>query len=74
MAELAFLGALIGAISTFGKMIYEEIKKAHDEARNKITETKKTIILVMNGEGCGGHRSRETRHWVVNDDLYNKKS
>ena len=52
MAELAFLGALISAITTFGKMIYEEIKKAHEEARAKITETSETIIYVMSGELC----------------------
>jgi hypothetical protein len=52
MAELAFLGALISAITTFGKMIYDEIKKAHEEARAKITETKETILLVMKGKGC----------------------
>jgi uncharacterized RmlC-like cupin family protein len=52
MAELAFLGAIISAITTFSKMIYDEIKKAHEEARAKITETKETIIYVMGGEAC----------------------
>ena len=52
MAELAFLGAIISAITTFGKMIYEEIKKAKEEANAKITETKETILLVMSGEAC----------------------
>ena len=52
MAELAFLGAIISAITTFGKMIYEEIKKAREETQNKITETKETIIYVMSGEAC----------------------
>ena len=58
MAELAFLGALISAITTFGKMIYDEIKKAHEEARTKITETTETIIYVMSGEGCNPRNAR----------------
>jgi hypothetical protein len=45
MAELAFLGAIISAITTLGKMIYDEIKKAHDE-------TKETILLVMRTDMC----------------------
>lgn len=52
MAELAFLGAIISALTTFGKMIYEEIKKAKEDANAKIKETKETIILVMSGEAC----------------------
>jgi hypothetical protein len=68
MAELAFLGALISAITTFGKMIYEEIKKAHEEARAKITETKETILLVMNGKGCDpGNVSYEEEEFRVVD-------
>jgi len=53
MAELAFLSAIITAITTFGKMIYEEIKKAQEDAHAKIKETHDTIMLVMNGEACG---------------------
>lgn len=53
MAELAFLGAIISALSTFGKMIYEEIKKAREDAHAKITETHDTIMLVVRGEACG---------------------
>lgn len=52
MAELAFLGAIISAITTFSKMIYDEIKKAHEEARTKIKETGETIIYVVSGEAC----------------------
>ena len=52
MAELAFLGAIISAITTFGKMIYEEIKRAHEEAQAKIKETKETILLVMKTDMC----------------------
>ena len=52
MAELAFLSAIISAITTFSKMIYDEIKKAQEEARTKIAETRETILLVMSGEGC----------------------
>ena len=52
MAELAFLGAIISAITTFSKMIYDEIKKAHEEARTKIKETSETIIYVVSGEAC----------------------
>jgi hypothetical protein len=64
MAELAFLGALISALTTFGKMIYEEIKKAHEEARAKITETKETILLVMNGEACGPRNFQYDDDWL----------
>ena len=53
MAELAFLSAIISAITTFGKMIYEEIKKAQEETRVKIKETQDTILLVVRGEACG---------------------
>lgn len=59
MAELAFLGAIISAIMTFSKMIYDEIKKAHEEARAKITETKETILLVVSGEAC---MPRQNKH------------
>jgi hypothetical protein len=59
MAELAFLGAIISAITTFSKMIYDEIKKAHEEARTKINETQETILLVVSGEACmPRHRPR----------------
>ena len=52
MAELAFLSAIISAITTFSKMIYDEIKRVHEETRTKITETKETIVYVMSGEAC----------------------
>lgn len=52
MAELAFLSAIISAITTFGKMIYEEIKRAHEETKAKIKDTGDTIIYVMSGEAC----------------------
>jgi hypothetical protein len=53
MAELAFLSAIITAITTFGKMIYDEIKKAQEDAHAKIRETHDTIMLVVSGESCG---------------------
>ena len=62
MAELAFLGAIISAITTFGKMIYDEIKKAHEEALTKIKETGETIIYVVSGEAC------MPRHFPHEDD------
>ena len=52
MAELAFLGAIISAITTFSKMIYDEIKRVHEEAQAKIKETKETILLVMRTDMC----------------------
>ena len=61
MAELAFLSAIISAITTFGKMIYEEIKKAREDAHAKIKETHDTILLVMSGETCG------PRHFKFDD-------
>ena len=59
MAELAFLGAIISAITTFSKMIYDEIKKAQEEARAKIKETHDTILLVVSGEAC---MPRQNKH------------
>jgi len=53
MAELAFLSAIITALTTFGKMIYKEITKAREDAHAKIKETHDTIMLVINGEACG---------------------
>lgn len=47
MAELAFLGAIISALTTLGKMIYDEIKKAHEETKEHID----TIILIMTRPG-----------------------
>jgi predicted regulator of Ras-like GTPase activity (Roadblock/LC7/MglB family) len=59
MAELAFLGAIISAITTFSKMIYDEIKRVHEEAQAKIKETKETILLVVSGEACMPRFPRE---------------
>jgi hypothetical protein len=61
MAELVFLSTIITAITTFGKMIYDEIKKAHEEARTKIAETSETILLVVSGDGCMPDARRQKR-------------
>jgi len=42
-------------------MIYDEIKKAHEEARAKIAGTSETILLVVSGEGCMPDARRQKR-------------
>jgi predicted regulator of Ras-like GTPase activity (Roadblock/LC7/MglB family) len=73
MAELAFLSAIISAITTFGKMIYDEIKKAHEEARVKITETKETILLIVSGEACLPRNFSEEAEGFRTTDRFNFK-
>lgn len=73
MAELAFLGAIISALTTFGKMIYDEIKKAHEEARATITETKETILVIMNSGLCAPRRFPDEDEEFIDMDRFNFK-
>ena len=61
MAELVFLSTIITAITTFGKMIYDEIKKAHEKASD-------TILLVVSGDGCMPDARRQKRVLKVNQE------